>query len=190
MISTADVVDLLWSETERDEPPPQDQLDRAVEEAFVVTLRDLPWAAPLLYRPHYGLDPYVRAWAASVDMPARWAAALHLRLGLVTGRPLEWGEVGERLGISKQRARELGAQGLAEYWRMFDGRAGVTLSTLREEAAHWLTEDAQGGEHSDTDRSVRLDLDPKLYGPWRAQFWNPADVGADEHGMIAEDPAE
>jgi hypothetical protein len=186
VISTADVLELLWSETEREDPPPQDQLDRAVEAAFVDLLREMPRFAPLLYRPYYGLDPYVRAWAASVEMPPRWAAALHLRLGLVTGQPLDWTEVGKRLGVSKQRAAELAAQGLAEYWRLFDGRAGEKLNALREEARRWLIQDARGAEQSDTDRKLYWvdSLDASLYGPPRAQFWNPSDVGADDKGHI------
>lgn len=166
MISTADVLDLIWSETERDDPPPQDYLPREVEDAFVVLLREVPSLAPLLYEPRHGLDAYVRAWLASIDMNPRWAAALYLRYGLITGNPMGWTRIGRRLGVSRQAAQKFARNALAELWQRYGGRRGENLHMLREEATAALAEPGHGGSHGTPEEGL---------GPTREGLWNPVD---------------
>ena len=54
-----------------------------------------------------------RARALLADLPDRLREVLTMRLGLDGGPPLKLADVGERLGVTRERARQLEAAGLA-----------------------------------------------------------------------------
>jgi len=147
MISDRAAIELLWSETGRDGSPLDDYGDPVLTRAFADMMSYCPRAAAVfLYEPSSGLDNYVRAWyAAQDDMPVRWALAVALRFGIVTGTQEPWSECGRRMGLDYSTAREHAAKGLTWLWMSFNGRGGENLHQLRAAAAEALQEPGTPG---------------------------------------------
>jgi RNA polymerase sigma factor (sigma-70 family) len=59
-------------------------------------------------------DERRRVRAAVQSLPERQRLVVELRFGFATGEGLEWAGVGERLGITRQRAHQIGAKALGK----------------------------------------------------------------------------
>ena len=157
----------MWSETGREGTPESEYGDPVLTQTFSDMLLVFPgMAVTFLYKPHKGLDVYVRAWLAALDdMPVRWSLALFLRYGIITGRAESWAEIGRRMGVTVPTVREHAAKGLAWLWANYGGRSAENVHKLRAVAIDELREAGHGGRPG-----MASNADREGEGLWQPEY--------------------
>jgi hypothetical protein len=130
--------------TEKNDP--STYVDETELALFYQVLSTAPQLGMVLFRPE--LADAFRAWLNDIHADApireqRWLEALYLYYGMYEGEPLEYREVGERLGKSLSTVRDRAARGLRYLWEVTHVRDGEKQE-LYEEALRvneWPTAD-------------------------------------------------